>query len=489
MRKKHSRNVLLLLLSALMVCGCFYGCNSDKNTETETGDSSENVGTETTETPYVLPTADLGAEEMVILSPYGKIWQFDSTWHYNSDELNAGLFKRDKKVEDVLNCTIQMEYVEGSNIAEQFTTKLEAEMLAQTGAYDVVYAETANGLDFKGYFNNLLDSDLSAVLALDEPFFFQSWNDTATINDVLVSAMSYGSVEMMSSATVTIFNHDWWRSLFEGNIYDYVYDGSWTLDVMQEMGVAANIDQDGQGLNTASGDKFGICYLTHQGRGMFYSLGGRFFTKNGNGELEYDLVSDKNIQVFGKLYDFLNKNETLFAPGYTESSPVFLSEQALFVLGYFDAAKVFKKSGSMDFGFLPNPKLDTTQKDSVSTISGGACFSIPKTASNKVNSGIFLNAYSYYSYDMVRPAYFDSLLKVQLSKDQDSANMVDLVMNNLYVDFAYIHNSALGGISDQYFNLIRNKKEGQFVSTYLGFMDSYEANLETLLADFIANNG
>jgi ADP-ribose pyrophosphatase len=168
MRKKHSRNVLLLLLSVLMVCGCFYGCNSDKNTETETGESSENVGTETTETPYVLPTADLGAEEMVILSPYGKIWQFDSTWHYNSDELNAGLFKRDKKVEDVLNCTIQMEYVEGSNIAEQFTTKLEAEMLAQTGAYDVVYAETANGLDFKGYFNNLLDSDLSAVLALDE---------------------------------------------------------------------------------------------------------------------------------------------------------------------------------------------------------------------------------------------------------------------------------------------------------------------------------
>ena len=33
MRKKHSRNVLLLLLSVLMVCGCFYGCNSDKNTE------------------------------------------------------------------------------------------------------------------------------------------------------------------------------------------------------------------------------------------------------------------------------------------------------------------------------------------------------------------------------------------------------------------------------------------------------------------------
>ena len=53
---------------------------------------------------------------------------------------------------------------------------------------------------FKGYFSNLLDNELSAVMDLNQPFYFQSWNETATINDVLVSAMSYGSVEMMSSA-------------------------------------------------------------------------------------------------------------------------------------------------------------------------------------------------------------------------------------------------------------------------------------------------
>ena len=483
--KKTTTRVLLAVLAAVMVLGCFAGCSNGKKKPAGT---TEPVDTTPPEIPYELPLRDFENETVTFLTPYPKIWQFDYEWWYNSDQLNIGLFNRDTKLEEVLNCDLEYIYQtdNGSGMPATFDTLLTQEQLAATGAYDVVYHLREYGLDFKGYFYNLYDAELSTVVNLDQPFYFNMWNDISTIDGILVSAFGYGTVEMMSSATVTIFNHSWWNSLFDGDIYDYVYDGDWTLELMTTMAKQANVDRNENGMNLEEGDKFGFGYMG-QANGMFYTMGGKYFTRDADGELKYDFLSESNTTIYEALYDLVHDNDCVYLPGYTEASPAYHAEQVLFLLGYFDCAKVIKKDGDTEFGFLPNPKLNAADEYK-STIIGGGIFSIPKTATDKMLSGVLLNAYQYYTFEKVRPAYFDSLLKLQLSKDPDSSYVVDVCMNNLTIDFAQIHSSALASCGGLYWSLILNDKDGQYVSEYLKIMKNLDESLDLLIEDFKANN-
>ena len=482
---KTTTRVLLAVLAALMVLGCFAGCSNGKKKPTGT---TEPVDTTPPEIPYELPLADFENEEVFFLTPYPKRWFFDPEWWYNSDRFNSSMYKRDRKVEEVLNCDLTYIYQPdvGSGMGGTFDTLLMQEQLAQQGAYDVVYHEPSYGLDFKGYFYNLYDPELAAVVNLEQPFYFDQWNEISTINGILVSAMSYGSVEMMSSSTVTIFNHQWWNRLFDGNIYDYVYDGDWTLELMKTMAKEAEVDVGENGMSIEGGDKFGFGYMG-QSIGMFFNWGGKFFSKDANGNLQYDLIRDENITAFETFYDLVHDNNCCFLPGYTEASPVYHAEQVLFILGYFAAAQTIMKDGDTEFGFLPIPKRDSSEKYA-STMSAGGMFSIGKTVKDKIHSGILLNTFSYYSLEYVRPAYFESFLKLQLSKDPDSSYVVDVCMDNLIIDFATVYNRNLSYCGTLYWQLILDDKDDQFVSTYLGIIDALDLSLDALISDFINNN-
>ena len=486
MKNKVATRFLLVLLAVCSVLSCFAACSNGKSNGTETTAVPD---TTPPDLPYELPIKDFDNAVVKILTPQPKRWQFDCEWWYNSDVLNIGLFNRDKKVEETLNCDLNYVYQEANpekGIEATFNEILTQEQLAQTDTYDLVFHESHYGLDFKGFFYNLNDAELSTVVALDQPFYFAQRNEVSTIDGILVSALSYASTEMMSSATVTIFNHAWWNRLFDGNIYDYVYDGDWTLELMTSMAKEANVDINEDGMRLEEGDKFGLGYM-HQTCMMFFALGGQFFYKDTNGDLKYELISDRNYTVHDTLYKLFHDNDCVYVPGYTEVSPAYRADQLLFTLGYFDCARVMKKDGAEDFGFLPIPKLNSSDEYH-SVLGSSTAVSIPRTVSDKMNSGILMNAYSYYSFEKVRPAYFDSLLKFQLSKDPDSSYVVDVCMNNLVFDFSIAYNVTLGYLGTKQWNLIYLHEEGQFVSTYLKLEETLNETFTALIEDFKINN-
>ena len=487
-----------MLLALMLFAGIFVGCSSEKKPPEKTEASDTGTSEPTTE-EYVLPTKDFENTTMTVLVPGGKIWQFDSTWGTNTDVLNLGLYRRDQAVAKALNLDLEMIYqenVSGEWMSQTFDRLISADMMAQDGKYDIVYAEAGYGLDVKGYFYDLLSEELNPILDLEQPFYFQDWNEVAEINGRLVSCVSYASVEMMSSATVTIFNPEWWNTLFEGNIYDYVRDGSWTVDTMKTMVKEANSDLDGGGLDVEQGDKFGLAYM-NAAKGLFYSMGGRFVMRDSDGTLTPDFVSDTNISVFEKFYSLIDDTDALLTPWSTPTAnfrgvarpgaaKTYLDGQALFVLGYFDTASVIKRSGDLEFGFLPYPKMSKSQETYISTLCGGSAFSIPKSAVSKTDSAIVLNALSYYSYQEVRPAYFNSVLKTKLSENADASYVVDLVMGSLMIDFSYIYDQQLGYVSSKYFDAIMDGKK-EYVSTYLELTEKFDGAMEKLLENLMSD--
>ena len=149
----------------------------------------------------------------------------------------------------------------------------------------------------------------------------------------------------------------------------------------------------------------------------------------------------------------------------------------------FSNSKMLRLGGMSDYGVIPNPKFQKAD-DYIATNMGCTGFSILRTAQNLEVSGMLLNAYNYFSYTIVRPTYFDTVLKHRMAQDPDSSRMVDVIMSNIYIDFGLIYHSYLGGIPGAYYSyLINNQKEGQYVSHY----EMNTPDLERLLNELVEN--
>ena len=55
-----------------------------------------------------------------------------------------------------------------------------------------------------------------------------------------------------------------------------------------------------------------------------------------------------------------------------------------------------------------------------------------------------LEAMSSISYRIVRPVYYETVLRTQLAKDPQSAAMIDLIMDNIHIDIAFSYSTVIG---------------------------------------------
>ena len=94
-----------------------------------------------------------------------------------------------------------------------------------------------------------------------------------------------------------------------------------------------------------------------------------------------------------------------------------------------------------DFGVLPAPKYDEAQENYQNVIDAGKFMVIPKTVQDLDRTGVILESLSYEGYKSVISAYYDTMLKNKLMRDEDSIEMLDkyifpntVVRNFFYAD-------------------------------------------------------
>lgn len=87
-----------------------------------------------------------------------------------------------------------------------------------------------------------------------------------------------------------------------------------------------------------------------------------------------------------------------------------------------------------EFGILPFPKYDDSQKDYITRISFFDMFTVPVTVSDVERTSAIIEALNCQSGNIVIPAYYEISLKTKYARDNDSAGMLDLIMANRVVD-------------------------------------------------------
>lgn len=134
-----------------------------------------------------------------------------------------------------------------------------------------------------------------------------------------------------------------------------------------------------------------------------------------------------------------------------------------------------------NFGVLPYPLLNEAQKNYGTRVQDSlSLWSIPIDVRNTELSGAVLEALAAQSYRTVTPAYFDTALKNRYSRDTDTAEMVDLLKNSIYINFESLYNEVIG---NPWFVLrtLMPKKSNNFASHWAGS----EKTIQTKLADAV----
>ena len=123
-----------------------------------------------------------------------------------------------------------------------------------------------------------------------------------------------------------------------------------------------------------------------------------------------------------------------------------------------------------DFGILPMPKYDETQENYTSFLHGAAgVFCVPITNNNEDKSGRIAEDLARYSHDTVKPAYIDVLIKSKIGRDADSARMIDIIHQNVVVDFGLMITSI-----DSDVRRLIDSNNADFSSTFAKREKSYE---------------
>lgn len=478
------KKILLLILALSLALVAFAGC-SDKGNETPTGTTPPNGEQPTTDPgnnntppglpPYEFKTEDFGGEEVTMLAMQGKIWQFED-YVTNAEILNEALVARNDKLETDFNCTMTYTYCDHKGSV--FSSWVASDAMTQTGAYDMVFTATGDRADTTMYYVNLMDYP---VIAMEYPHYAKAYNDVAVLNNRLYGVVGYGSINFMEGTSAMVWNKDMYANYFETPIYDYVDSRNWTIEIMMNMAKAVEYDEDGDGvltIETGSKDRVGLAISKFGGQSLFFSAGCTFMPKGEDGIPTYNFRDQHNIDVFERLTFLMNQTYVYLKDDYMGIRDIFNAEQTLFGAHAFSSIKMIKYSGTpIDYGVVPYPLWNNEQTRYYSGMSLCEDFGILTSAKDIERSAILINAYNYYSWQIVKPAYFDALLKLQVAQDPDASRMIDLIMEGATYDFGYMYNKELGGHCSYAFTMACEGKN-QYASWYrqneeviMGYLD------------------
>jgi hypothetical protein len=105
-----------------------------------------------------------------------------------------------------------------------------------------------------------------------------------------------------------------------------------------------------------------------------------------------------------------------------------------------------------DFGIIPQPKYDEAQAEYITFVNpAGSGLTIPVTVGDIERCGVVLEAMASESYRHLTPAYYNTALQQKYTRDNESAEMLDLLLQNRVYDLAMIY--RWGSINTAYRNL------------------------------------
>ncbi len=458
---------LLCLLLALLMTLPLASCGSTETTDT--GDTTAStdttpVETETTDPLANLPTMDLEGYEFRMLIRNSDDWIGDQiAEELTGETVNDAVFKRNSTTEERYNISITYNPSSHNN----YETDAKPLILAGEDAYDLVvphprvahiYANEGLVLDW----NNLQYIDLT------QSYWDQDAVESFQMPGGLYCCIGDISHQAVGAANAMLFNKDYFDENGVEYPYEMVKDGKWTFDVFAEMAETYSRDLNGDGTMTED-DLYG--YATFYWIGpiqAFYSSGARVIAKDSE-DYAFGVYNERSLTMFEKYFKLLNSDYSLL-DAKSDNSFDCTSTQ-FFREGHslFTDVNVFLvltlREMEQNFGILPWPKLEETDDYVANVDAGTNMFTIPITVSDPDRTSLIIETLAILGREYVIPSYYDVALKTRDSRDEESAEMLDIIVANRVFDLGY-YNTAMGGAYASHFAELAKNNTEDFASWY-----------------------
>ena len=348
-----------------------------------------------------------------------------------AETISNATYNRNLTVMDKYGIEIASRVELNSNISKVFTTSADA----GDKICDVLHANgtTTMSLANKGY---LRDMNTLEYINYDNPWWMGMVMDTSSIGGKNAFAIGDTNIHAFTAVSAVYFNKQLVVDLGLDNIYGLVTDGKWTIDKMYEYCQAAVAELDGDNIMTKE-DRYGMIFNNYAWAPFFYASGQAIVEKDADDMPMLNLQNETIINILSKVIDFLADDDVqacsawISMDGGMESG--FQNGHSMFYCQLMYTT-MFLRQGELEFGILPTPKYDDAQDDYYSYIHNKSSYtSVPKVNQDLEMTGIILEDMAYYSYKIVRPDFFDILLDGKVARDEESAEMLDIVYKNLYV--------------------------------------------------------
>ena len=451
--------ILAAFLAAVMLLPTLASCANDIDTPDETRASTQAFTEEETGLHDDLPD-DLyyNGDEVTIISRYKEGWTSGeiAVEGVKGEPVNDVVFERNKAVEERLG--IKIISIEDDDPGEHtVVNRVALAVKGGTKDYDIMAAacyatlpETLNGT-----FINLRSDDCD-YLDLDQIWWTQGLNEAVEYQGAQYAILGSMVLSMYRFGFITVFNKERFTDASQPYLYDYVQDGSWTLDKQSQI-IPLFYRDNGDGVRDMT-DTYGFVSSTYTNIDAYWSACQLdIVKKDADGELEMVLdmdrlhgAADKLIHLFhntdGGTYDIPSRNDAEIWPNIRQMFADGKGAMASF--RFLELENAIMRNMEEEYGVVPMPKYDQDQDGYYTLLHDQfTVLAIPATVTgDRLNQmSAVLEAMSSTSYRIVRPVYYEENLRTKVAQDPTAAEMMDIITENVYIDAGILYISFLSG--------------------------------------------
>lgn len=245
----------------------------------------------------------------------------------------------------------------------------------------------------------------------------------------------------------------------ETDLFALVREGKWTLDELDK--ITKDLDQDlnQDGVMSCADDFFGYVHPTVDlltATMLTTSAGLKLSTLSADkSTITMELDSEFAVDVIEKIKSMITfdiKIDYFLDP----IDKCYINDRALTMYHATESAAVHLRNMNTAYLLLPMPKYDVNQDSYHSTVSSWAhaFVGIPNNVDPEF-TGFITEALAYDSHLNIRPLAFDLTYKVKAVDDPESAEMLDLIFDTMYIDFNCIYD--FGGIQSMLVEALSGK--------------------------------
>lgn len=488
--------IITILIAVVMIVtftACGDGNSGSTETTTRSNGNESDITSPNAETTFSydpkLPPADYEGRTFTILtkavSQYNE-WGETSIWTEaeNGDAVNDSIYQRNRSIEESYNIVIT-EYQSSAVVSD-----IQKSVTSGDGAYDVVMPALGDSgsLAAGGY---LVD-----LFTMDHLNFEQPWWDGRSVEDLSIANKLF----FVSSDISTLNNDATWATMFNKDMiedfsltspYELVANNEWTYDNFYNMNKIAYLDVDGDG-QTGAYDTYPNLTQNENYNAMYIGGGERLISKNsddipvislGNGERSVGVLEIINTIMNDKEFS-LNYHNYGNLGYHLWTTTMFEESRGLFWVTCLQMV-IRLRDLATPFGIAPVPKFDSDQENYANVVwTVGSFVAVPKTTNDFDCTGLILEAMAAKSMELLRPAYYDIALNGKFLRDEESIEMLDIIISERVYDLGLAFNfGSITGIVQE----IVSKGSTDIVSAMASKTSSIEEAINKTIQNFEDN--